>query len=247
MSASPLTAAHRPRRRWCHRQRDRRAWRWPACGHCCWAGARRAQAIRAQGLRCRSATPSNASTWSCLGACPPMPRPATVLLCAGAQDLRAQVEIGRCLDRPGYHDGRRQRPALVAVPRLLAPDGRPGRAVDPGGWLWQRFAPAQLLGCVVHLGASLPRAGLRASGRRQPPVDRRARRQHPPACAGAQPTTLTRGGLPTAVNAVIRDEVWSRSSATAPTARCRWSPAPRWTSCWAIRPCCRWCAPRCAR
>ena len=82
-------------------------------------------------------------------------------------------------------------------------------AVDPEGRLFQRFAPRQLIGAVVHIGASLPGPGHVAQtgghglilGELDNAVTERAR-------AIAQ--VLDCGGLPTQVSTSIRDDIWSK-------------------------------------
>lgn len=138
------------------------------------------------------------------------PRCDLVILCTKAQDLRAAVTSAGALIGP-------QTTVMAAVNGLpwwlfhgqsQAQSG-PIEAVDPGGWLWRRWPAQRLLGCVVHLGASLPAAGhVRQAG------DNRLSIGELDGSIGERvqslADTLTRGGLPTAVSGAIRNEVWSK-------------------------------------
>ncbi|HEX8498032.1 MAG TPA: 2-dehydropantoate 2-reductase [Actinomycetales bacterium] len=118
--------------------------------------------------------------------------------------------------RPLLHAGTVLVPAVNGVPwwflhglggRL---DGHPLASVDPGGVLTRHLDPARVVGCVVHLAASVPEAGVvaHASGRGLILGD--ASR---PGSARVRPVTdvLTAGGLEVTLAegpAAIREQVW---------------------------------------
>lgn len=133
-----------------------------------------------------------------------------VILCTKAQDLRGAVASAGALIGPGTT----VMAAVNGLPWWLFHGhsqtlAGPIEAVDPGGWLWRRWPAQRLLGCVVHLGASLPAAGhVRQAGDNRLSIGELdgSGSERVQSLADA----LTRGGLPTTVSAAIRDEVWSK-------------------------------------